>query len=93
MTSPPVKVAAQAVQSIDIATLRFNLKNRTFNQGSEIALQAETKGIQVQVDEVSQNISIIHEDGLRENFITLVQDMSGLMKLGGGNDGEWGMVA
>ena len=74
-------MAQTGIASIDLATLVVTLKNGATVNASEQKLQSETKGIAVVVDQPTQNVSIIHEDGARENYITVVEDMSVLMEL------------
>lgn len=74
-------LAGSAVQSIDLTTFKLRLADGTDAQASDVGLQAETQGIAVVVDQPTQNVSILHENGLRENYITLVQDMSALLEL------------
>jgi Ca2+-binding RTX toxin-like protein len=78
-------LAGSAVQSIDLTTFKLRLADGTDAQASEVGLQAHTEGIAVVVDQATQNVSILHENGLRENFITLVQDMSVLLELQNAN--------
>ncbi len=78
-------LANSAVVSIDLATFKLRLADGTDAQANEVGLQAHTAGIAVVVDEATQNVSIIHENGLRENYITLVQDMSVLLELQNAN--------
>ncbi|MEO8389890.1 putative Ig domain-containing protein [Polaromonas sp.] len=74
-------LAGSAVQSIDLTTFKLRLADGTDAQASDVGLQAQTEGIAVVVDQATQNVSILHENGLRENYITLVQDMSALLEL------------
>jgi Ca2+-binding RTX toxin-like protein len=74
-------LANSAVVSIDLTTFKLRLADGTDAQANEVGLQAHTAGIAVVVDEATQNVSILHENGLRENYITLVQDMSVLLEL------------
>ncbi|MEO8022804.1 tandem-95 repeat protein [Polaromonas sp.] len=78
-------LANSAVVSIDLTTFKLRLADGTDAQASEVGLQAHTQGIAVVVDEATQNVSILHENGLRENYITLVQDMSVLLELQNAN--------
>lgn len=71
-----------AVQYIDLATFQLHLADQTTAQASDVALQSEVEGIMLALDEQTQNISVLHENGLRENYITLVEDMSALLELG-----------
>jgi hypothetical protein len=66
----------------------INLKNLTmqFADGSsanlnETSLLAHRTGVKITLDEKTANLNVEHENGLRENFITLVQDMSILQEL------------
>jgi len=74
-------LAGSAVQSIDLTTFKLRLADGTDAQASDVGLQAQTEGIAVVTDQATQNVSILHENGLRENYITLVQDMSALLEL------------
>lgn len=78
-------LAGSAVQSIDLTTFKLRLADGTDAQASDVGLQAQTEGIAVVVDPATQNVSILHENGLRENYITLVQDMSVLLELQNAN--------
>lgn len=75
------ELANSAVQSIDLTTYRLNFADGTQADASELSLQAETQGIKTTLDAATQNVGVLHESGLRENYITLVQDMSALMEL------------
>ncbi|AYQ28615.1 tandem-95 repeat protein [Polaromonas sp. SP1] len=78
-------LAGSAVQSIDLTTFKLRMADGTDAQANDVGLQAQTEGIAVVVDQATQNVSILHENGLRENYITLVQDMSVLLELQNAN--------
>lgn len=73
-------LAAMAVDAIDIATSTMHFADGSTSQLVQQALLAHTDGLQVAMDGDTGNLNVLHEGGLRENFITLVDDMAALME-------------
>ncbi|MFM8465161.1 MAG: hypothetical protein ACKOA0_13880, partial [Burkholderiaceae bacterium] len=75
------RLAAMVVTAIDLSngTLRFT--DGRSSRMIELNLLAHTQGLQIEFDPYTANLNVLHEDGLRENFITLVDDMSALLEL------------
>lgn len=74
-------LAGMAVSAIDLNTMTMQFADGSSAPLTNTALLSHTKGLQIVMDEASANLNVLHEDGLRENFITLVQDMSALLEL------------
>ncbi len=74
-------LASLAVESIDLATSTLRFADGSYAPIAQLNLLAHTEGIQLAMDESTGNLNVLHEDGLRENFITLVDDMTVLMEL------------
>lgn len=75
------KLAAMAVIEIDLKNLTMRFADGSIAPIKDTQLLAHTKGVQIALDESTGNLNVLHEDGLRENFITLAQDMSILQEL------------
>ncbi len=78
---PGGDLAAMAVEAIDL-----NASTLRFADGSSAAvvqldLLAHAEGLRIVEDERTGNLNVLHEDGLRENFITLADDMAVLQEL------------
>ena len=74
-------LAAMVVTAIDLSTMRMQFADGSSAALSDTALLSHTKGLKIVMDEATANLNVLHEDGLRENFITLTQDMSVLQEL------------
>lgn len=74
-------LASLAVESVDLATSTLRFADGSFAPVAQLNLLAHTEGLQIAMDESTGNLNVLHEDGLRENFITLVDDMTALMEL------------
>jgi len=75
------KLASMAVTAIDLANASLEFADGGSAKLTELELLAHTQGVQVSVDPRTVNLNVLHEGGLRENFITLVDDMSALQEL------------
>ncbi|MGB4346230.1 MAG: tandem-95 repeat protein, partial [Burkholderiaceae bacterium] len=74
-------LAAMVVTAIDLSTMRMQFADSSSAPLLDTALLSHTKGLKIVMDEATANLNVLHEDGLRENFITLTQDMSVLQEL------------
>ncbi len=74
-------LAPLVVKSIDLATSTLRFADGSAAPIAQLNLLAHTEGIQLAMDQITGNLNVLHEDGLRENFITLVDDMTALMAL------------
>jgi Ca2+-binding RTX toxin-like protein len=70
-----------AVTAIDLKNLAMQFADGSSASLSETSLLAHRMGLKITLDEKTANLNVEHENGLRENFITLVQDMSLLQEL------------
>jgi hypothetical protein len=75
------KLASMVVTAVDLANARLQFADGGSAKLTELELLAHTEGVQVSVDPRTANLNVLHEAGLRENFITLVDDMSALQEL------------
>lgn len=73
--------SASPVDYIDLATMKFHFKDGGAAQAVDLALKSEIEGIQVEIDDRSGNITIVSENGQRDNFVTLVEDLTALQEL------------
>ncbi|MBM3337879.1 MAG: hypothetical protein FJY60_09400, partial [Betaproteobacteria bacterium] len=69
------------VTAVDLTNGRLVFADGGSAKLTQLDLLAHTEGIQITVDQHTQNLNVLHENGLRENFITLVDDMSALQEL------------
>ena len=74
-------LASLAVDAVDLATSTLRFADGSTAPIAQLDLLAHTKGLQIAMDDSTGNLNVLHEDGLRENFITLVDDMAALMEL------------
>ena len=74
-------LANMAVTAIDLKNLSMQFADGSSANLSETSLLAHRMGVKITLDEKTANLNVEHENGLRENFITLVQDMSLLQEL------------
>ncbi len=74
-------LASMAVEAIDLATSTMRFADGSTAPLAQLDLLANTQGLQIVMDDRTGNLNVLHEDGLRENFITLVDDMAALMEL------------
>ena len=82
-TSEPSHSRPSPLAAISIDLANASLKFADGSQGSlsNLPLLAQLQGLQIIQDSRSGNLNVLHEDGHRENFITLVEDMSALAEL------------
>ncbi|MEY3265328.1 MAG: hypothetical protein RL717_2805, partial [Pseudomonadota bacterium] len=81
LSSGSSQLDAMAVSAIDLTTATLHFADGSRAPLTETALLAHTDGIQVGMDEPTGNLTVLHESGMRENYITLVDDMSALTEL------------
>ena len=81
LSSGSSQLDAMAVSAIDLTTATLHFADGSSAPLTETALLAHTDGIQVVMDEPTGNLNVLHENGMRENYITLVDDMSALSEL------------
>lgn len=74
-------LASMAIDAIDLATASVQFADGQRSALAQLDLLAHIDGIQIMVDASTENLNVLHESGLRENFITLVEDMSALQEL------------
>ncbi len=77
----PKGLASMAVESIDLTHSTIHFADGSTSRIEQLDLLAHTKGLQIAMDGRTGNLNVLHEDGLQENFITLVDDMTVLMEL------------
>lgn len=70
-----------AIASIDLADHTVTFADGSHAGISTVNLLSHVNGLQIVQDEVTANLNVLHEDGLRENFVTMVDDMSALTEL------------
>lgn len=75
------KLASMVVTAVDLANARLQFADGGSANIKELDLLAHTQGVKLSVDPGTANLNVLHEGGLRENFITLVDDMSALQAL------------
>ncbi|RZI79212.1 MAG: tandem-95 repeat protein, partial [Rubrivivax sp.] len=69
------------VDYIDLATMKFRFSDGGSAQAHDILLTSQVGGIKIERDTSTSNLAVISEDGVRENYITLVEDMAQLQEL------------
>ncbi len=74
-------MSSMAVKAIDLKSASMQFADGSSASIAQLDLLAHVEGIRLQMDEQTGNLNVLHEDGLRENFITLVDDMSALQEL------------
>jgi Ca2+-binding RTX toxin-like protein len=74
-------LANMAVTAIDLKNLTMQFADGSSANLNETSILAHRMGVKITLDEKTANLNVEHENGLRENFITLVQDMSILQEL------------
>lgn len=74
-------LASMAVDAIDLGASSLRFADGSSAALTQLDLLSHTKGVQVVKDIATGNLNVLHEDGLRENFVTLVDDMSALQEL------------
>lgn len=74
-------MAAMAIEAIDLATSSVLFADGQRSAMVQLDLLAHVAGVHIATDELTGNVNVLHESGLRENFITLVEDMSALQAL------------
>lgn len=74
-------LASMVVTAVDLANAKLIFADGGSAKLTQLDLLAHTEGVQVSVDPRTANLNVLHEGGLRENFITLVDDMSALQEL------------
>lgn len=79
MTAPGL--ASMVVTAVDLTNARLWFADGGSAKLTELDLLAHAQGVQIGMDPVTANLNVLHEVGLRENFITLVDDMSALQEL------------
>ena len=80
-TSPPAALASMVVTAVDLVNAQLLFADGGSARLTQLNLLAQTEGVQIAVDPQTHNLNVLHENGLRENFITLVDDMSALQEL------------
>lgn len=79
--SPPEALASMVVTAVDLVNASLRFADGGTAKLSQLDLLSHTEGVQISVDENTRNLNVLHESGLRENFITLVDDMTALQEL------------
>ncbi|MFM8468246.1 MAG: tandem-95 repeat protein [Oxalobacteraceae bacterium] len=84
LSAAPLSDQPRSPMAIDAINLRSDTVN--FADGSHtgistVNLLSHVKGLQIVQDQATANLNVLHEDGLRENFVTMVEDMSALAEL------------
>lgn len=74
-------LAAMAVKSIDLNTSTLRFADGSSSAVVQLDLLAHTEGLSIVMDGPTGNLNVLHERGLRENFITLADDMAKLQEL------------
>jgi hypothetical protein len=77
-TSPPAALASMVVTAVDLVNAQLLFADGGSARLTQLNLLAQTEGVRIAVDPQTHNLNVLHENGLRENFITLVDDMSAL---------------
>ncbi|NCW85713.1 MAG: tandem-95 repeat protein, partial [Oxalobacteraceae bacterium] len=80
-TSPPAALASMVVTAVDLVNAQLLFADGGSARLTQLNLLAQTEGVRIAVDPQTHNLNVLHENGLRENFITLVDDMSALQEL------------
>ena len=70
-----------AIESIDLHNRSVKFADGGTASLQTVSLLSQVQGLSIVHDEVTDNLNVLHEDGLRENFITLSDDMSALTEL------------
>ncbi len=74
-------LASMAIEAIDLQASSVVFADGQRSSMTQLDLLAHREGVQIATDEATSNLNVLHENGLRENFITLVEDMSALQAL------------
>ncbi|NCW78401.1 MAG: tandem-95 repeat protein [Oxalobacteraceae bacterium] len=74
-----------AIDAIDLKNHRVRFADGSSAGMHTVNLLSHVKGLQIVQDEATRNLNVLHEDGLRENFVTMVEDMSALTELQSAN--------
>ncbi len=74
-------MSSMAVKAIDLKSASMQFADGSSAAIAQLDLLAHVEGIKLRMDQQTGNLNVLHEDGLRENFITLVEDMSALQEL------------
>ncbi len=74
-------LASMAVDAIDLTTSTLRFADGSTSALKQMDLLAHTQGLQIVSDTATGNLNVLHESDLRENFVTLVDDMSALQEL------------
>nr|NDG08110.1 hypothetical protein [Oxalobacteraceae bacterium] len=69
------------VTAVDLVNAQLLFADGGSARLTQLNLLAQTEGVRIAVDPQTHNLNVLHENGLRENFITLVDDMSALQEL------------
>ncbi len=73
--------SAMAIDAIDLRSNTVSFTDGSLTSISTVNLLSHVKGLQIVQDQATANLNVLHEDGLRENFVTMVEDMSALAEL------------
>ncbi len=73
--------SAMAIDAIDLTNHTVRFADGGHADMHTVNLLSHVKGLQIVQDPATANLNVLHEDGLRENFVTMVEDMSALAQL------------
>ncbi len=74
-------LAPMAVKAIDLKASVLRFADGSSAAMKQLELLSHTQGLQIVSDAATGNLNVLHENALRENFVTLVDDMSALQEL------------
>ena len=78
---PAASRSPMAIESIDLRNHKVIYADGGTSTMETVSLLSHVQGLLVVHDQETNNLNVLHEDGLRENFITLADDMGALAEL------------
>lgn len=78
---PDESNSPMAIDAIDLVNHSVRFADGSSAGMHTVNLLSHLKGLQIVQDPHTANLNVLHEDGLRENFVTMVEDMSALTEL------------